>query len=507
MLRLVKINIGGLRSLIYNDCNEKRLLTMKVNPVNFFKNKKALAGMLCVGLLVTASFFIQNLSNRIRQITVLGEGVQTCYQRIHQSYTARVLGDLSAPYLEQSFLTSTGDCLADTMSFYEANLDGFLTGGVSLLNQVNSLTDEFHSKLDGLEGNPENIVVSVLGRRFEKLEIKKDEFLEKLEAVSGKAMASYSSLKWSFFLLIGLVSFFFIGELWNSWNLSEANQDLELKAQDLLQDPGATASNATALITEALELNGLPKTALLVNGSARLENDTNQPINETADFAGKPVPVLSQNKEVINAQIDALWNQPDQTVQPGLPAGAPPVATNEPVSVSLDEILSNTLELLSSRFVTSAITVDMNIAGELRVYGEEEEIEQILYLLLNQNIRSCEGIVGPRGAHLSLNAKVLGNSTFLSLFDSGSGFSKDFLDFNRGLSSECPEEYKDLLIVKEFAKALKADLSFENLLGSDGKIAGGKVQIAFRAPGNELPKKRLVSLRKGKKRDLEASFS
>ncbi len=477
---------------------------MKVNPVNFFKNKKALAGMLCVGLLVTASFFIQNLSNRIRQITVLGEGVQTCYQRIHQSYTARVLGDLSAPYLEQSFLTSTGDCLADTMSFYEANLDGFLTGGVTLLNEVNSLTDDFHNKLGGLEGNPENIVASVLGRRFEKLETRKDDFLEKLEAVSGKAMASYSSLKWSFFLLIGLVSFFFLGELWNSWNLLQANNELEVQAEDMLQDPGASAQNVEALITSALELNGLPKTALLVNGSARIENEVLPTEKLRNDVAGKAIPVIGQNKEAINAQIDAIWNQP---AQPGLPKGAPQVATNEPDSVSLDDILSSTLELLSSRFVTSAITVDMNISEELKVYGEEEEIQQVIYLLLNQNIRSCEGLDSGTRAHLSLNAKILGNSTFLSLFDSGKGFSKEFLDFNRGLTSACPDEYKDLLIVKEFAKSLKADLTFENLLGSDGNIAGGKTQIAFRAPGLALPKKRLISLRKGKKRDLEASFS
>jgi hypothetical protein len=505
MLRLVKINIGDNCSLNYNDCNETRLLTMKVNPVNFLKNKKALAGMLCVGLLVTASFFIQNLSNRIRQITVLGEGVQTCYQRVHQSYTARVLGDLSAPYLEKSFLTSTGDCLADTMSFYEANLEGFLTGGVTLLNKVNSLTDEFHSKLGGLEGNPENIVVSVLGRRFEKLEIKKDEFLEKLEAVSGKAMASYSSLKWSFFLLIGLVSFFFIGELWNTWNLSQENAELESQAEDMLQDPSITASRVDALITEALELNGLPKAALLVNGIARTVENTTNELKD--DILGAAVPVISKNKEAINAQLDAIWNQSEQGIQPGLPTGAPPVSTNEPDSVSLDDILSSTLELLSSRFVTSAITVDMNISEELKVYGEEEEIQQIIYLLLNQNIRSCEGKLGSKAAHLSLNAKILGNSTFLSLFDSGNGFSKDFLDFNRGLSPNCPEDYRDLLIVKEFAKSLKADLTFENLLGSDGNIAGGKTQMAFRAPGKLLPRKRLVSLKKGRKRDLEASFS
>ena len=80
MLRLVKINIGGLSSLIYNECKGKGNLTMKVNPVNFIQNKKGLAGLVCVTLLITAGFFLQNLSNRIRQISVLGEGVQTCYQ-------------------------------------------------------------------------------------------------------------------------------------------------------------------------------------------------------------------------------------------------------------------------------------------------------------------------------------------------------------------------------------------------------------------------------------------
>jgi len=476
-------------------------LTMKVNPVNFIQNKKGLAGLVCVTLLIAAGFFIQNLSNRIRQITVLGEGVQTCYQRIHQTYTARVLGDLSAPYLEEAFLTSTQDCLADTTAYFESHLESFLTGGLTLLNDVNKLTHEFHGKLEGLEGNPENVVASVLGRRFERLETKKDEFLERLEGLSSKAMASYSSLKWSFFLLIGLVSFFFLGELWNNITLAKRNDEIEEKAGDLLHDPSALAEQVESLITEALENNGLPKTALLVNGTARQKKVV---INEVdpIDLAGKPVPVYGKSKEEVEAQIDAMWDDK----QPGLPAGAPSIASQEPESVSLNETLGNTLELLSSRFVTSAVTLDTNLPKGLRVFGNEEEIQQIVYLLLNQNLKSCEN--GNGESHISVNAKTLGSTVFLTVFDSGIGFSKEFLDFNRGLTSECPESSKDLIIVKEFAKELKADLTFENLMGSTSEVVGSKIQMAFRSPGKtEKKSKRLTSLVKGKKRDLEASLS
>lgn len=473
---------------------------MKVNPVNFIQNKKGLAGLVCVTLLIAAGFFIQNLSNRIRQITVLGEGVQTCYQRIHQTYTARVLGDKSAPYLQEGFLTSTQDCLADTTAYFESHLQSFLTGGLTLLNDVNSLTDEFHGKLAGLEGNPENVVASVLGRRFERLETKKDEFLDRLEGLSGKAMASYSSLKWSFFLLIGLVSFFFLGELWNNISLANSNEDLENRAQDLLHDPTVQAEQVETLLTEALENNGLPKTALLVNGTARQNKPTDNDIG-TVDLAGKPVPVYGKSKEEVEAQIDAMWDDK----QPGLPEGAPIVATNEPESVSFNDVLGNTLELLSSRFVTSAVTLDTNVPQGLRVFGTEEEIQQVIYLLLNQNLKSCEG--SKQATHISVNAKTLGSTVFLTVFDSGAGFTKEFLDFNRGLSSECPEESRDLLVVKEFAKELKSDLTFENLLGSGGDVVGSKIQIAMRSPGKKESGKKLVSLKKGKKRDLEASFS
>lgn len=470
---------------------------MKVNPVSFIQNKKGLAGLVCVTLLITAAVFIQNLSSRIRQITVLGEGVQTCYQRIHQTYTARILGDTSAPYLEESFLSSTQECLADSMSYFEAHLEGFLTGGVTLLNEVNELTHEFNTKLASMEGNPENVVASVLGRRFERLETKKDEFLERLEGLSGNALASYSSLKWSFFLLIGLVSFFFIGELWNSFSLARNNEELEGRAQDMLHDPSIKAEQVETFLTEALESNGLPRCALLVNGSARQNKKAVTQEELPKEVTLKAVPVLGNTQEEINAQADAIWDMPETVI------------TNDvvqPEAVSLNEVLTNSLELLSSRFVTSAVSLDTNVTTDLSVFGNEEEVEQIIYLLLNQTIKNCDNC--ERESHLSINAKNLGSTVFLNLFDSGKGFSKDFLDFNRGLSADCPEDSRDLLIVKEFAKELKADLTFENLQGSNGDIVGSKVQVAFRSPGKEEKSgRRLVSLKKGKKRDLEAALS
>lgn len=504
MLRLVKIIIGGLSALFYNDCKGKSELAMKVNPLSFIRSKKGLAGLACVTLLVTAAFFIQDLSSRIRKITVLGEGVQTCYQRIHQSYTARVLGDTSAPYLEKSFLSSTQDCLADTTAYFEQHLGSFLTGGVTLLNDVNELTHAFHEKLSGLEGNPENVVVSVLGRRFERVETKKDEFLEKLEAVSSKAMASYSSLKWSFFLLIGLVSFFFMGELWNNWSLATSNEELEGEANRLLHDPTADSEKVGTLLTEALENNGLPQCALLVNGTARqaaaaAKSKKTEEVT-TEDLIGRPVPVYGKSKEEVEAQIDAIWDE-SITANPGLPTGAPIPAVP---SVSLNESLGNTLELLSSRFVTSAVTLDTNVPNGMRANGTEEEIQQIIYLLLNQSLSSCE--LGDRESHISINGKSLGSTTFLTIFDSGAGFSKEFMEFNKGLTKDCPNDCKDLLVVKEFAKDLKADLSFENLMGSTGDVVGAKIQIALRSPAKEEGK-RLVSLKKGKKKDLEASLS
>lgn len=471
---------------------------MKVNPVSFLKNKKGLAGLTCIALLVTAAIFIQGLSGRIRMITVLGEGVQTCYQRTHQTYTARVLGDLGAPYLEQSFLSSTQECLADSMSYFEAHLAPFLTGGVTLLNEINDLTHEFNKKLNGMEGNPEGVVASVLGRRFERLETKKDEFLERLENLSGKALASYSSLNWSFFLLIGLVSFFFIGELWNALSLGRLNADLEKKALSFLHDPKAKAEQIGELLTEALETNGLKSCSLLVNGTVRQVKELSSSILQEELPTLKVRPVLAAGPLELDAQIDKMWNAPESAIKKE--------EREQDLSVSFNEVLGNTLEILSSRFVTSAISLDINIPNNIRVNGSDEEIQQVVYLLLNQVIKSCEG--SDKESSLSIDVKTLGNTVFFTLLDSGIGFSKEFLEFNRGLSPNCPDTSRDLLIVREFAKELNADLSFENLLASDGGVVGSKVQVALRSPGESLESgRRLVSLKKGKKKDLEASFS
>ena len=98
--------------------------------------------------LVIVSVGIQNNSIKTQELSTLKGGLQTCFTRLHNSYTARLLGS-DSQYLSSGFTETTEECLGETIHTYET----LAMDNTIILDDLNTLANDanwFHQKIMGI---------------------------------------------------------------------------------------------------------------------------------------------------------------------------------------------------------------------------------------------------------------------------------------------------------------------------------------------------------------------
>jgi predicted PurR-regulated permease PerM len=75
------------------------------------ENKRSVCGLLLLGGLIFTTYNIQESSNSVKKVTNFESGMQTCFSRVNQTYTAKLIGDTSSNYLSQNFQNLTESIL------------------------------------------------------------------------------------------------------------------------------------------------------------------------------------------------------------------------------------------------------------------------------------------------------------------------------------------------------------------------------------------------------------
>ncbi len=96
-----------------------------MRPFSFiFESKKTILGFLILSSLVFTTFQVTNDSFKLKRISSLESGIQTCFTRVNQTYTAKLLTDETSGYLTQNFQGLTEECFAESISSLEENFKG-----------------------------------------------------------------------------------------------------------------------------------------------------------------------------------------------------------------------------------------------------------------------------------------------------------------------------------------------------------------------------------------------
>jgi hypothetical protein len=478
---------------------------MKVNLGSWIQGRSKILATLGLFSLVGISAGLQNYSSMGAKVLALQEGLQTCFTRVHNTYTARLIGS-GSNYLSESFVANTEECFGEAIRVYE-NLN--LDNGTVLedLNAISTDVSWFHQKAtakaeEGMfDGSPEDVILSNMSGRFEKLEIKKEQVNEGLTSEKNQIQAQKAMLGSIFYFVAAIVPLFIGLDYFRQKRQEDILGQGEKQAKELLSTADFSPNMVRDLIVKTLTGLGLRSMARLyevstlreLNGEALTATGADENTS-SKDEVGKPILVSGGSQK---QQIDKIWNEDSTESQPKVM----PDKKIKRASFSLEDSVTNVIDIVSSKIFTQGINLDTQ-TEDVTVYGEQEAFEQALYNLMTNAIENYN--FDDPHKYLSLTVRKLGSTVLFDLFDSGREFSKEFLRQAKGLATGMVE-HTELAIAQCLVEDFSAKISFENVANEDGAPVGRKAQIVLEAVAtNEksIPKRRLARVEKSTKKEL-----
>ena len=235
---------------------------MKQQLRSWISSKKTITGIGTTALLIFAGVFQQTVSTKISNLNSIQSGLSTCFSRANQSYTAKVIGDATSMYLESGFMKTTEECFAEANSFFEENIKTTASKVSQSINALMTDVNWFHERIEqsssSFADQSEEVVLSNLSDRFEKLEMKFDQLDgELIRKVEGMRL-SKENINLFLIVLSILAPLLLLWDFVEKKKLQQRNSQIERNAKQRMQAGEAIVhSEVGNIIKEALEQNQL----------------------------------------------------------------------------------------------------------------------------------------------------------------------------------------------------------------------------------------------------------
>ncbi|MBL6991063.1 MAG: HAMP domain-containing histidine kinase [Bacteriovoracaceae bacterium] len=462
----------------------KKILEMLVKKRNY-------ANVLVFSVMTVSLYLVLGLSTGVKNFTSLSEGVNTCFIRLNQTYTAGLIGSGLSDYLTTGFMNTTEECLSDTIVMMENLLTQKLKVTLKKLNNATANVHWFHEKIGRVSGanNVSADLLSNLTARFSIIESLKDNVLESIEQTKQgfdkTALLLKTSIYASIVLLIFLVGWSYLEQ--RQKNLVNATFEKDafvvMQSNDLF-----SPTKVEEIIGSALKHNDLPNCQGLFN---RYNSDL---------LGGKLNAFMLETYQ--EQDSDGLEIVPEPVVEDIIE----PTAFLALEEVKVAEHVSVIVDMLASKIFTGGVAVEFNISENQLALSTKEGIQQVFYNVLSKSIERCTRL--DRKRHINISTRELGGLLIVNIIDSGIGLSTEFLRSEMGLGQEEEMEDLDIMVAKGLMKEFGGNISFENTTDDKKQIIGSKVTLIFNRP---KPKQttlgKLISLKKGRKKDLLREFA
>lgn len=473
--------------------------------ISVLENKRSIAGIFLLAGLVFTTYTIQENSAQIRKLTNFESGVQTCFTRVNQTYTANLLADNTSAYLTQNFQNLTEECLAEGILSVENSFQKDLTGAAKQLSNLASNVHWFHEDIlapvgaKNLGGIGE---ARDVGARFEKIETTKDEILESTNSVKTQITNSLNQQKNIFYVSATLLVVLMLAEYMSMTKKRLSNGAREKEAQaELLNNGGAASVKVGEIIRVALEQNNLFNCSkLFANFHASAISDKGKN-KMTLESLITPIGGDTKKSESI---IDKLWEDDSFGVSADMSVAS------KLDDINLEHMCSGVVDLLAERLFSKGIQFDMNIPENLQIRGRQEELEQTIFHLFSYAINSTKSGTGEK--NISVFSHKLGDVVSFDMIHSGAGFDESILKQRVGLDNGNSEIDLDLQICQSLLGELDAKVQLDNKIDQSGNTVGGRVKIIFKSGTNAVQsqvtsQRQLVDLKVGSKKDILANFA
>ena len=503
---------------------------MKKFVNSLLKPKRSHLLLVSLAGLIWATSGLQTRSLQLKKISVLQDGIATCFSRVNQSYTAKLINDSGSLFLSDGFMATTEECFGETLASLENNFSVALAGASKTLNTLSSDVHWFHEKVKqvgsgGLGGNSVKVIISNIGARFERLEIKRDEVLEKSDLHREVLLEKLNVFKWAFYLLALITPLFGFWEVLSNRSRELNNADSELAAVEFLDSENYfDKSKAEVVIRKALQNNGLPTVVRLLDTYKALYANRSA-AEALTDSAGKGTILKGKDADEDQAQIDKIWNE---SSVPSLKVPKPlnkkhleQSANSQVVSVEetwedkmkaegfealgMEGVITKGIDLIASKVFTAGVEVEIDVEDTVKIWSNRENIEQAIYHLL---VNFVDNMGPDSGKSLKIETRQLGSTVLLDFTSGGAKFEEAFLKNINGIekSSDDSALNIDFKVSRQLVNEIGTKMSFENVANQDGRIVASKVQLVFRAASNAA-KGKIRDVKRGTKKELMRNLS
>ena len=447
--------------------------------IKFFQGRIGLVKLVLLGGIIGFSFSMSSPVLRLGKLSTISDGVLTCFQRIHQSYTAKLFGSTASEYLSAPFITSSEECFSEII--YQVD-NGFKMAGHDIYKGLNHLASNvhwFHQKLQAKD----SVIATGNDQQSEKIDVKFRELeravsvlMDNLFIAKEEIQAKQLRMKKYFYLSSLLLLMFMVLEYFYNLRKKVMKQVLEDRAQHLLKDgKPLIVGNVEQVIADGLKLAGLGECQevftrfnddIMLNSKIHREYDEDRKIEE--------VPMNNESEHLLQEKDHQILK-----------------SKNVIVGVKLENALSNVIDNLSSKLFTYGIVLDIKLNNELLLLGDREGLEHVFFHSFISAINLCKEMSSARKITISGQAK--GKSIIVEFVCSG---------------TDCTDkavESVDLTICKELMGEYLGGCEVKSLYDDQKMIVGYKLAFSFKngESTNIFKKtKRLTEIRRGRKKDF-----
>ncbi len=456
------------------------------------------AGLIGITSLVTMSYIGLNSASNRSDIYRLNSGIDICFQRISQSFTALMIRDLSSAYLSKDFHSVTGECfneVARNLSSVNANKN--------ILTSVNNLKSDFYwfgqkvTKIQGmLQESDMDLSKSNITQKYYELYSLKSEIEDSLSQVGEQNYDSLGLSKWASYISVFIMFLASMAFLLKKKITLTRESELLTQLESSMENDYETKSR---LIDQILNENLSKKSAkMITNMFRKLEGElveTQQILLRSNTHTQQEIYDITNEFEHINTIND------ETNLETILEAQNQPYEQEVlEIGEELDLILLTAVETLKDKLVTSNIEVDFNFSEQLYVKGKEEDIQQFLYTLMNHLVSN---ISDDSKRKLNIKSKALGGLVYCQFeLDNNSLSSEE----TAVLLGKEPQEDTPvgLVLLKELLKDIGAGINIENKFDSEKQYYTTLIDIIFdKARAKEVSsEKTATQIVKGNKAEI-----
>jgi hypothetical protein len=446
----------------------KKLLTIRPAGIFIF------AG-LSLAMILGSFWHYQSNQTQLGRLSVLNQGLGTCFNRVSQTFTAMMISDLQSPYVKSEFTNLSDECLSEAAKGSVA-LKSSMGKAYENLNQLISETHWFHEKIGRLQKQKDiSALLAPVSDRYGRMENYRQTLSDEIDSTS--SLIRKVQRNDEFLMGMGLIMFVIALSLLSlqEYQRFEMERSIEREALSYLTMGKANLSSVVdRLVDNALTSQNMPVTAQIFR-----------------DYHGD---VLERMAGRISTDVSVAQEGVEENL------ATPVVAERSLVDVRERTSLKEALVTLQS--LQSKEDVHISELRDVQLLANSEGIEHMMNAAVNALLSHRKD-----DKKIMIGTQVHSDRVILNFFLGGCVFSATELEYASNPEVIAEGLDMNLQILKEMVALANAQWFIDNKVDRHGKITGMNIRLILDRAMKENRSKNLVSVMKGKKKDLAKTLS